>query len=460
VADFKINVNAHLNKAAIQKELNELGKKSSITVDIGGQVLKDVQKIHEGLYKTVTTTDTLNKATGEYSRIITTVTDGIAKQKAGAKELLALEKERTRQLAMSAQYSINTLVAPGTVGGVKSAQSSAAVFQNLFDKAKEGTKTFTALEKKTLELNGGVETLTKTKLKLIDQFKEAISKSITWAVAMGALYGTIRKIREGFTFVYELSNQMNNIRMITGYTADEVEKLAKQYNSLASAISSNTMDVAKSAEVWLRQGRSIEDTNKLIETSMILSKVGFMESAEAANLLTSAINGYQMSAEDAIKVVDKMSAIDVVAATSSQELAQAMAQTASSAKIAGVSMDELLSYIAVVSETTRKSAQSIGNSFKTIFARLQQVRLGSLVDEEGESISNVDTVLTQYGITLRNAQGQFRDTGDVLKDLSDKWQTFDSTQKSELSTVIAGKNKVLMLEYVEIRKHIQYKKSA
>ena len=60
------------------------------------------------------------------------------------------------------------------------------------------------------------------------------------------------------------------------------------------------------------------------------------------------------------------------------------------------------------------------------------------MDEEGEDISNVDTVLKQYGITLRNTDGTFRDTSKVLEELSVKWKDFNSAQKSELATTIAG----------------------
>ena len=60
------------------------------------------------------------------------------------------------------------------------------------------------------------------------------------------------------------------------------------------------------------------------------------------------------------------------------------------------------------------------------------------MDEEGLDISNVDTVLKQYGITLRNTNGTFRDTSKVLEELSVKWKDFNSAQKSEISTVIAG----------------------
>ena len=45
---------------------------------------------------------------------------------------------------------------------------------------------------------------------------------------------------------------------------------------------------------------------------MTLSKVGAMESAEATELLTSSLNGYQFAAKDAMSVVDKISATSLI----------------------------------------------------------------------------------------------------------------------------------------------------
>ena len=304
---------------------------------------------------------------------------------------------------------------------------------------KELNAELSKTEKTTKNLSSATKALSKDQMSLGQSLAHNVKAAATWAIAMTALYGTLRKVQEGVQFVYDLDNQMNNIQMITQDTDEATQKLAQTYNDLAKQLSSNTLDVAKNAEEWLRQGRTVEDTNTLIKTSMMFSKVGMLDSAQAAELLTSSINGYGLAASEAMSVVDKMSAIDVVAATSTKDLALALSQTASSAKIAGVSFDEILSYIAVVSDVTQKSAESIGNSFKTIFARIQQVKIGTLVDpESGEDLSNVDRVLKEYGISLRNAQGEFRDTGEVIDELNKKWKTLNSMQQSEIATTIAG----------------------
>lgn len=97
---------------------------------------------------------------------------------------------------------------------------------------------------------------------------------------------------------------------------------------------------------------------------MTLSKVGAIESSQATELLTSSLNGYQLAAKDAMSVVDKISAIDLAAATSSEELATALSRTANSANDAGVSFNKLLAMIGTTSSVTRKSASTIRRIFQ------------------------------------------------------------------------------------------------
>ena len=470
MANYKLLIQGVLDPAGIQTQLANLGKDTRITVHADG-ARQEVEKLKTSLYETVTTTKKLNKENELLSEKTTTTTSGIRQQNDLLKQQLAIQKtintEKERQYAqnyqtsgvipgtpMSKTYKGVTYTdpssltsiqsyAPGLYQATKSAEQSANVFKNLFATTDQGQKSLTALEKKVFDLNGGIQKSAKDTETWGARIGHAIKAAAQWAVAMGLLYGTLRKVQGGMQFVYDFDNQMNRIQMVTKSTNEETKALAVTYANIAEQLSSTTMDVARNAEEWLRQGRTIAETNQLIKTSMIFSKVGFLDSAEAASLLTSSINGYQLAVQDAMSVVDKMSAIDVAAATSTQDLAVALSQTASSAKIAGVSLDEVLSYIATVSDVTQKSAESIGNSFKTVFARIQQVKLGSLVDEEGDSISNVDKVLQSYGITLKDmATGTFRDTGDVLNELSQKWKTLNSMQKSEIGTVIAGFSKV------------------
>ena len=57
----------------------------------------------------------------------------------------------------------------------------------------------------------------------------------------------------------------------------------------------------------------------------------------------------------------------------------------------------LAAVIATVSSTTRQSAESVGTSFKTIFARIEDLKLGKTT-EDGVVLGNVSSDLKQMGI--------------------------------------------------------------
>ena len=246
-------------------------------------------------------------------------------------------------------------------------------------------------------------------------------------------------LKQVYDNVVNLDKAMVDLQIASGKTRKETEKLIKTYSKLAQRLGATTADVAASADTWLRQGYSTEEANTLIANSMMLSKLGQIESAEAAKNLTSAMKGYQVSVNNSIEIVDKFTAVDMEAAASAGDMATAMAETATSAGIAGVSMDKLIGYIATDKEVTQDSAESVGTFYKTLFARMNNVAAGNFVDEEtGESLNDVEKVLGKLGIFLRDTSGQFRNSGEVLDEVASRWKNFDSVSQHAIATAFSG----------------------
>ena len=62
------------------------------------------------------------------------------------------------------------------------------------------------------------------------------------------------------------------------------------------------------------------------------------------------------------------------------------------------------------------------------------------MDSEGEelSLNKVDKALQSVGITLKTADGQFRDFDDVIIELASHWKELDSISQRYIATVVAG----------------------
>lgn len=73
---------------------------------------------------------------------------------------------------------------------------------------------------------------------------------------------------------------------------------------------------------------------------------------------------------------------------------------------------------------------------------MQQVKAGVDVDDMGEPLNNVEKVLTKYGIALRDTTGDFRNIGEVIDEVGNKWKDFDGVQQRQIATAMAGTHQI------------------
>ena len=73
---------------------------------------------------------------------------------------------------------------------------------------------------------------------------------------------------------------------------------------------------------------------------------------------------------------------------------------------------------------------------------MQQVKASVDVDDMGEPLNNVEKVLTKYGIALRDTTGDFRDIGEVIDEVGNKWKDFDGVQQRQIATAMAGTHQI------------------
>ena len=245
-------------------------------------------------------------------------------------------------------------------------------------------------------------------------------------------------IQSAVAEIEKLNKAEIDLQMITQKSANEIKSLMQDYNDLAKEIGATTLEVTDGASEWLRQGKSISDTNTLIRDSMILSKISQMSSAEATEHLTSAMNGFKLEASEVIGIVDKLNAVDLESASDAAGLAESLSRCANSTNVAGISMDRLIAYIATVSEVTQKSASSVGEGFKSITARLQNIKVNKFIDEDGTDISgelsDAEKILNKFGIALRKNAKEFRDAQDVIDDVAKSWSNMSSVEQSALAS--------------------------
>lgn len=113
-------------------------------------------------------------------------------------------------------------------------------------------------------------------------------------------------------------------------------------------------------------------------------------------------------------------------------------------------MDTYIGYLTTTIDVTQRSAETIGEAFKTVFSRLGNVKVGKFTasqedmasedynEEEYENLNDIETVLDSIGIKLRENATTYKDTEEVLQEIADIWDTIDDVTKNAITTALAG----------------------
>lgn len=279
--------------------------------------------------------------------------------------------------------------------------------------------------------------------RLGSSMKEAFSVFTMADMLQDGIYEIIDAGKQGLETVKEFNDLKTDLAMATGEGKAYVNDLMKSYNDLGQELGAITSDVASSADSWLRQGRTMAETNQLIQDSMVLSKDAQMDSEQASKVLTATLNGFQMSADQAGHINDVLTSIDLQSASDAGGIGEALSRTASMANNAGVSLEKTAAMIATIKDVTQQSDETIGTSVKSILSRMNNIKVGKFVDDEtGESLNDVEKVLGKVGISMRDVNGQFQDSEITIDSIAEKWDTFDKNTQKAISTAVAGTRQI------------------
>lgn len=280
--------------------------------------------------------------------------------------------------------------------------------------------------------------------------RDAFSTYTVANLLQDAIYKVVDTGKEALDTVKKFDDINVDLQMATGEDKDYVKGLISDYAELGGELGALTETVAESADTFLRQGRSMEETNQLISDAIVLSKVAKTEGEKASEILTATINGFQLAATEGSRVNDIISSIDMNSAVSAEGIGTALTKVASMAHSAGISLEKTAAIAAVLKQTTMDADQTIGTSMKTMLSRMNAIRAGKFVDEEtGEALNDVEKVLNKIGITMRNkVTGQFKEAEVIIDEVGKKWATFDENSKKAAQFALGGAyqaNKVVAL---------------
>ena len=279
----------------------------------------------------------------------------------------------------------------------------------------------------------------------LQTMKTSFLNTVRWTVMSSAINEVSSSVRKAYGYVKDLDEALNDIRIVTGKSTEEMQKFAVSANDAAKALAVSTRDYTEGALIYYQQGLDDETVKTLTDVTAKASNVTQQSMETVSEQLTAVWNGYQVANEAAKEgmgvyeeYVDKMAAVGATTASNLEELATAMSKVASAASSMGVGFDELNAQIATIVSVTRQAPESVGTALKTIYARLGDLQVDG-VDEFGTTLGDVSGKLQMMGIDVVDMNGNMREMDVVMTEVAEKWDTWTEAQRQAAAVAMAGK---------------------
>jgi len=262
----------------------------------------------------------------------------------------------------------------------------------------------------------------------VSEFNKSLEASnarvLAFGASAGAIYSIQKALGETVKSAIEVEKALTDINVILNVSTKTLNEFGGSLFSIAKNTGQSFDQVSKAAVELARQGLSVEQTLQRTSDALILSRLSGLDAARSVETLTATLNSFSQAGLTSTEIINKLANVDAAFAVSSGDLAEAISRVGSTAQDVGVNLDELIALVTAAQQTTARGGSVIGNSFKTIFTRLQR---GKTLDE-----------LENAGIAVRDLQGNALPAVTILNNLAQSFDTLSKSQQAAIAETVGG----------------------
>ena len=264
-----------------------------------------------------------------------------------------------------------------------------------------------------------------------------LKNTAKWQISSSILHGFMGAIQGAYGYAQDLDKSLNNIRIVTGYSAEKMNEFAVEANKAAKALSTTTTQYTNASLIYYQQGLSDKEVKARTDATIKLANVSRQSAEEVSDQMTAVWNNFAEGSDNLEYYIDVMAKLGATTASSTQEISTGLEKFAAVAKTVGLSYEYATAALATVTAKTRQSADVVGTAFKTLFARLQDLELGDTL-EDGTTLGKYSAALNAVGVNIKDINGEVKDMDVILDELGSKWNTIAKDQQIALAQTVAG----------------------
>ena len=188
---------------------------------------------------------------------------------------------------------------------------------------------------------------------------EVTSFDIFGGIGISAATAFAKAAKSSYDFEKEFRKNMLEVATISTQVTDDMTGFMNQVMSITQEIPIKAPEAAKALYSIVSAGHDGADGMKILEVSAKAAVGGLTEAETAADAITTILNAYKMSAEEAGTVSDQLFTTVRLGKTTFGELGTSIAQVAPIAAAYGISIDQVLGAVASLTKQGTPTAQAM-----------------------------------------------------------------------------------------------------
>lgn len=272
---------------------------------------------------------------------------------------------------------------------------------------------------------------------LMNELWVTMKNTMRWQLTSSVLHGFIGSLEQAYGYSKNLDRSLNEIRIVSEKSAEDMARFAEQANKAAKALSTTTTNYTDASLIYYQQGLTDQEVLDRTETTIKMANVAGTTAETASQQLTAIWNNFYDGSQSLEHYADVMVKLGAATASSSDEISEGIEKFAAVANTVGLSYEYATSALATVTAQTRESASVVGTAFRTLFSRIQGLTQGETLDD-GTTLNKYSQALATVGVQIKDTNGELKGMDEILDDLGSRWDTLAQDQKIALAETVAG----------------------
>lgn len=272
---------------------------------------------------------------------------------------------------------------------------------------------------------------------LMNELWVTMKNTMRWQLTSSVLHGFVGSLEQAYGYSKNLDRSLNEIRIVSEKSAEDMARFAEQANKAAKALSTTTTNYTDASLIYYQQGLTDQEVLDRTETTIKMANVAGTTAETASQQLTAIWNNFYDGSQSLEHYADVMVKLGAATASSSDEISEGIQKFAAVANTVGLSYEYAASALATVTAQTRESASIVGTAFRTLFSRIQGLNQGETLDD-GTTLNKYSQALATVGVQIKDTNGELKGMDEIIDDLGSRWNTLAQDQKIALAETVAG----------------------